>query len=119
MANFPVLKTGAVAQYPITRELRLKNQSLRFVDGSLQRYRDSAGVRQRWVVRLDLLDEGELAAVEEFFAGQQGAYAEFTFADPWDGAEYAHCRLESDDAVLVSSGEMRGSATLTVVRGVA
>jgi hypothetical protein len=116
MAGFPKLKTGAVAQYPITRELRVQNQAVRFVDGSQQRYRDSAGARRRWVIRLELLDEGELAAVEEFFAAQQGQYEAFTFTDPWDGTDYENCRLESEEAVLTSTGEMQGSTTLTVIR---
>ena len=116
MAGFPKLKTGAVAQYPVTRELRLQNQAVRFVDGTQQRYRDAKGVKLRWLVRLDLLDEGELAAVEEFFGTQQGAYATFTFTDPWDGNEYEDCRLESDEAVLVSAGEMQGSTIVTVTQ---
>ena len=114
--NFPKLKTGAVAQYPITRERRLGNQWLRFVDGTHQRYRDSAGARLRWAIRLDLLDEGELASVEEFVAAQQGAYATFTFTDPWDAHEYEGCRLEGDDAVMLSAGELQGSTTLTVTQ---
>src|SRR5437667_207590 len=81
---------------------RLASQGLRFVDGSQQRYRDSAGARLRWVIRLALLDEGELAAVEEFVMEQQGAYSTFTFTDPWDGHEYAACRFENDDAALLT-----------------
>jgi hypothetical protein len=116
MAGFPLLKTGAVAQYPITRGLRLQNQAVRFVDGSMQRYRDAAGALRRWTIRLDLLDEGELGAVEEFFLAQQGAYATFTFTDPWDGQDYDHCRLEGDLAALVSAGEMRGGTVLTMIQ---
>jgi hypothetical protein len=116
MAGFPKLKTGAVAQYPIARELRVQNQAVRFVDGSYQRYRDAAGTLRRWTIRLDLLDEGELGAVEEFFLARQGAYDAFTFTDPWDGTDYDHCRLEGDTAALVSAGEMRGGTTLTVVQ---
>lgn len=115
-ATFPLLKTGAVAQYPIARELRLQNDSVRFVDGSLQRYRDAGSVRRRWVIRLDLLDEGELTAMEEFFVTQQGAYSTFTFTDPWDGHEYPGCRVEKDSAEIAAAGEMRGSTTLTVTQ---
>ena len=116
MSTFPKLKTGAVAQYPIVRELRLQNQTMRFVDGSRQGYRDAGAVRRRWVIRLDLLDEGVLAAIEEFFIAQQGAYGEFNFVDPWDGHEYENCRLERDEAVLASAGEMQGGTTVTVVQ---
>jgi hypothetical protein len=116
MANFPKLKTGAVAQYPITRERRLESQFLRFVDGTQQRYRDSGGAKLRWAIRLDLLDEGELASVEEFLTEQQGSYALFTFTDPLDGHEYENCRMEGDEAVLISAGEMQGSTMLTVTQ---
>ena len=116
MDGFPKLKTGAVTQYPITRELRLQNQIVRFVDGTRQGYRDARDVRRRWLIRLDLLDEGELAATEEFFIQQQGAYGEFTFLDPWDGQEYENCRLESDDGAFATTGEMRGATTLTVIQ---
>ena len=87
-----------MAQYPLAREARLRNQAVRFLDGSEQRYRDAGAPRRRWAIRLELLDEGELAAVEEFFAAMQGAYTAFTFTDPWDGQEYANCSLESDEA---------------------
>src|SRR5437588_187337 len=82
--NFPVLKTGAVAQYPITRERRLGNQWLRFVDGTHQRYRDSAGARLRWAIRLDYVDltDDEAAMLEEFFGATEGSLNEFTFLDP-------------------------------------
>jgi hypothetical protein len=116
MADFPKLKTGAVAQYPITRDTRLRNQTVRFLDGSAQRYRDTGAVRRRWVIRLDLLDEGESAAFQEFFAAVQGAYATFTFTDPWDGHAYENCRLESDTADFTAAGEMQGSITLTVTQ---
>jgi hypothetical protein len=116
MPEFPILKTGAVAQYPLTRELRLQNQTLRFVGGTQQRYRDSGSTRLRWVIQLSLLDEGELAAVEEFFLTQEGGYGSFTFTDPWDGVAYEECRLESDELGLLSSEEMQGETTVTVIR---
>jgi hypothetical protein len=116
MRAFPKLKTGAVAQYPITREVRLQNESVRFVDGSYQRYRDSGALRRRWVIQLELLDEGEIAALEEFFTGMLGAYSTFTFTDPWDGTDYQNCRLESDDAKFAAAAEMQGNTTLTVTQ---
>src|SRR5947208_16767456 len=114
MATFPRLKTDAVAQYPLTRTLRFQNQTLRFLDGSEQRYRDAGGVRRRWTIRLDLLDESEMAAIEMFVDATEGAFASFTFTDPWDDKDYAHCRLEGDVLELAAEGEMRGSTTVTV-----
>ncbi len=34
MATFPVLKTGAAAQYPLDRGVRFSTQAVRFMDGS-------------------------------------------------------------------------------------
>ena len=115
MPLFPKLRTGAVVQYPITREARLRSDGLRFLDGSYQRYRDAGSLRRRWVIRLELLDEGEMAAIEEFFAAMQGAYTNFTFSDPWDETDYDDCRL-GDEAVFVAAGEMQGSTILTVTQ---
>ncbi len=105
MASFPNLKTGAVAQYPAKRSLVFQNDALRFVDGMEQRYRDSAGPLHRWEISLDRLDEGEVAAVMEFFLAAQGAYEEFSFTDPWDSTVYSNCSLESD--ALDSYGKAR------------
>lgn len=115
MATFPNLKTNAVAQYPARKDLRFQNQTLRFLDGTEQRYRDSAGPLRRWEIRLDQLDEGEMAALEEFFAANQGTFGTFAFTDPWDGHEYESCSLETDGLDLVASAEMRGSTSLTVI----
>ena len=116
MATFPTLKTDAVAQYPLTRRTVFQNQAVTFLDGSQQRYRDAGSPRLGWEIQLADLDEGELAAVEEFFLANQGAFASFSFTDPEDGAVYADCSLETDGLDLVSLAEMRGSTTLTVIQ---
>ena len=115
MATFPQLKTGAVAQYPTGRVLRFVNQTLRFIDGSEQRYRDSAGMLRRWEIRLSKLDESEMAAMEEFFRNMQGRYGSFAFRDPWDGSLYANCSLASDEMELDLLAELRGGTSLTVL----
>jgi len=115
MATFPKLKTNAVIQYPARRRVRYQNQALRFVDGAEQRYRDCAGPLRRWEIPLSQLDEGEIAAIEEFFEGNQGRLGNFTFTDPWDGQEYPNCSLEADGLELTASAEMCGATSLTVV----
>ena len=115
MATFPALKTSAVAQYPAKRYVRFQNQTLRFVDGTEQRYRDAGSPLHQWDIQLSQLDEGEMAALEEFFAANQGAFDNFEFTDPWDGSVYTNCSLLTDTLVLTAVGEMRGSAAVTVV----
>lgn len=118
MATFPKLKTNAIAQYPVARREQFQNQTVRFVDGSEQRYRDSAGARLEWDIQLSQLDEGELAAIEEFFLASQGAFGTFTFTDPWDGEIHDNCSVAGDGLALVTVAEMRGSTRLTVVRSI-
>ena len=113
--TFPNLRTGAVAQYPAGRSLRFLNQAVRFVDGTEQRYRDSAGPLHRWMIQLERLDEGETTALEDFFAECQASYASFAFTDPWDGVEYPDCSLETDGFDIVTLGEMNAKASLVVV----
>jgi hypothetical protein len=115
MATFPILKTGAVAQYPARRRVEFQNQAVRFVNGSEQRYRDCTAPRRGWEIALELLDEGELAAVEEFFRAASGTFESFEFVDPWDGTTYSNCSLAADGIELTAKGEMRGSTTLVVM----
>jgi hypothetical protein len=115
MSTFPRLKTTAVAQYPATKTVEFQNRVLRFVDGLEQRYRESAGPLHRWEIRLNELDEGEIAAIDGFFWSNQGRLGSFTFTDPWDGASYSNCSLSSDELDLTSLGEMRGKTELTVI----
>jgi len=115
MATFPTLKTGAVAQYPASKSFRFRNQTVRFLDGTDQRYRDSAGVLHQWDIRLSNLDEGEMAAIEHFFSANQGRFASFAFTDPWDGTAYPNCSIVKDELALTSTAEMRGTASLRIV----
>jgi hypothetical protein len=115
MATFPKLKTNAVSQYPATKTLRFRNQVVRFLDGTEQRYRDSAGPLHRWEIRLSALDESEMAAMEQFFRDSQGRFVSFGFTDPWDGTQYANCSLESDQIDLHCLAEMNGETSLTVI----
>lgn len=115
MATFPILKTGAVAQYPARRTVRYQNQALRFVDGTEQRYRDCAGPLHQWEIALSELDESETAALEAFLISNQGAFGTFSFTDPWDGTVYPNCSLASDEMDLTAAGEMMGSTRLVVM----
>ena len=114
MATFPTLKTGAVAQYPAPRRLRFRNQVLRFLDGSEQRYRGSAGALREWTIRLELLDDSELAALRDFFEAQKGQFGSFTFVDPRDNTAYADCSFSDDRMSIELAAESRGGATLVI-----
>lgn len=115
MSTFPQLKSGAVAQYPLRRGLRFTTHVTRFLDGSEQRFRQRDGVRKRWVIQLDLLDEAELSMLEDFFAARKGRLESFTFVDPRDAASYPDCSFESDEIGLAITGPM-DSRTQLIIR---
>lgn len=115
MTTFPKLKTNAVTQYPATKTVQFRNQALRFVDGTEQRYRDAASALHLWVIRLSALDESEITAVESFFTATQGQLGSFQFTDPWDGTVYSNCSVQSGALTLESTAELRGRTSLTVV----
>jgi len=114
MASFPTLKTSAVAQYPASKAVRFQNQVVRFVDGTEQRYRDCAGPLHQWVIRLNDLDETEMAALEQFLESSQGRFGSFSFKDPWDNQTYSNCSFADDAMDLTLVEEMRGATTITV-----
>ncbi len=97
MSDFPILKTGAVIQYPAYRQLRYATHVMRFLDGGEQRYREFPAALRRWVIRLTLLDEEEMEGLEAFFLSEQGGFGKFTFTDPWDGQDY-DCSLDNPEA---------------------
>jgi phage-related protein len=114
MANFPGLKTGAVAQYGSDRSRQFSTEVLRFIDGSEQRFPGYGSSLMRWVIRLDLLDESELEGLEQFFENEGGRAGTFSFTDPWDGTVYANCSFESDDLALQFQGVARGKTQVVV-----
>jgi hypothetical protein len=118
MSAFPKLNTGAVAQYPLGRRRRPSTRVLAFVDGSEQRFRLHRAAARAWTLRLGLLDEDELAALERFFAAQQGPAQTFTFTDPWTGEAVENCRMAEEELETVLRDPLRGETTLTIVEDV-
>ena len=114
MANFPALKTGAVAQYPSGRSRRFSTQVNRFLDGSEQRFRGFGAPLKRWLIRLELLDEAELERLEGFFVEQGGPAGTFTFTDPWDGTVHASCSFENDTVTAEYRAAGDSAASLVV-----
>ena len=116
MNGRPTLASCCAASQTRLDEARRRDH--RRVSWDRTRYRDSAGARLEWDIQLSQLDEGELAAIEEFFLASQGAFGSFCFTDPWDGKVHDNCSLAGDGLALVTAAEMRGSTKLTVVRNI-
>ena len=112
MATFPVLKTGAIAQYPLDSGVSYLTQAVRFMDGSQQKFRlIGTGLRQ-WTLKLDQLDEQELAAVISFVE-QQGS-AVFAFTDPVTGDNVATCTISGQQFDATMNGEWSGQTTVVI-----
>ncbi len=112
MATFPVLKTGAVAQYPLGFGMRFATQAVWFLDGSQQKYRLAGAGLRRWKVNLDLLDQQEMAAVIAFVE-QQGSGA-FVFTDPITGTNVPNCVLANGQFDATLESELNGQATVMI-----
>ena len=114
MATFPALRTGAILQYPATRVVTFATSVYRFLDGSEQRYREFPVQIRRWVVRLNLLTEAEIAEFDAFYSGLQGGAGAFEFTDPWDGVLYSNCRFENDSLALQVQEEGRARTSFVI-----
>lgn len=114
MATFPSLKTGAVTQYPADRNRAFSTQVFRFLDGSEQRFPGYGAPLRKWSIRLSLLDESELAALEEFFEEMEGRAGTFSFTDPWDETVYPNCSFDSDQLALQYQDFGRGKTSVVV-----
>ena len=114
-AAFPLLKTGAVAQYPATKTIQHSTFVVRFTDGSDQRYRQYTPELRRWTIKLSLLDERELHALEQFFAAQEGGFAAFSFVDPWTQTVYPSCSFAQDTLVCQLTDASQGTLSVVIV----
>ena len=68
-----------------------------------------------WQIRLDVLNEAEMHALEMFFIEQIGVYSVFSFPDPYTGTMVPNCRFA--DGILTSEflGVETCTTTITVV----
>ena len=115
MADFPTLKTGAIAQYPARRTRQFSTHVLRFLDGSEQRFRSYGSPLKKWAISLTLLDDAELTKIAAFFAAHGGRAGTFSFTDPWDGTLYANCSFE-DNSLDAEFGAVGSGRTSLMVR---
>src|ERR1039457_4999921 len=113
MGTFPVLKTGAVVQFPASRALDCATDVIQFIDGAEQRFRDYARPYRRWMVRLEALDETELQSARSFVQ-ENGATGLFSFTDPWDGTVYSSCRIDGTGLLDLLSGPAQAATNVVI-----
>ena len=114
MPTFPLLTTGAVTQYPSSRNITYSTFVTRFVDGNEQRFRELKAPVRTWVVKLHQLSAEEMGSLESFFRARQGQFGSFTFVDPWDGTEYPDCSFDQDVFAASAVDENRYQGQLII-----
>ena len=112
--TFPMLRTGAVAQYASSRQITVSTRVATFVDGSEQRFRSFPTPILRWTIRLDRLTADELDQLHAFFQSQNGSVGSFSFTDPWDGITHPDCSFELDTFASVMRDDTRELTTLVI-----
>ena len=114
MANFPLLSTGAIAQYPLTRSTSFAAETILFLDGSGQRC-PTRGKRLRWwTLSLSQLNEAELFELEQFFDSVQANFGAFTFIDPYTGESVPNCRLNNPTVITQYLAVGYGNSTVWI-----
>lgn len=114
MPQFPLLRSGAVAQYGSGSASSYRTQVHRFLDGAEQTYRWRSAPVRKWIIRATQLDDGELARVEAFFTDMRGSEGRFDFVDPITGDVRTNCSFESNELDLRSTGPQKGSVELII-----
>jgi hypothetical protein len=118
VADFPILKSGAVTQYPLSVTAGQGVRVIRFLDGSDQRYLVRGRSLRQWQIRLDLLDEREIQRIEAFFTDVQGDYSSFNFPDPLSGTSVPNCRLAAPGLVTEYVGVDSSATSFWVIETV-
>jgi hypothetical protein len=113
--DFPRLSSGAVVQYGSTAGYNWPCQVIRFIDGADQRFLARGRMLRRWRVDLQLLNESEVAAIEQFFGGISGELSTFDFPDPISGTVVPNCRVGTGDLTTEYQDVDIAAASLWVV----
>lgn len=116
MLEFPALKTGVKGQYPFSRDILAEARVFTFLGGRQQRF-PASKVRRQWTLHLELLDEEEAWAVEEFARRHYETAEPFRFMDPLTGTEHWPCFLAGKRLEGIADGPMRRRSRLVVIEG--
>ena len=110
--TFPLLKSGAITQYPLERAVRFSTQAVQFLDGSQQKFRLYGAGLRRWVLNLNLLDEKEVGDLITFMDAQGSAV--FGFTDPVSGETANKCVIAGQRFEAGMTGELEGELSVVI-----
>jgi len=79
---FPQLHSGAVSQYPMSKNTVTRTISNLLEDGGTIRMSDGGAAQVSWRLTFSGLSTAEWNAIEQLFEAVQGSLSTFTFLDP-------------------------------------
>jgi len=79
---YPQLTSGALAQFPLRKQVSYRTVVNQAADGSSVKYADSPGGRTEWELQYSGLTDAELASLAAFHLAAEGTLNGFTFVDP-------------------------------------
>jgi len=82
MVYYPQLNSGALAQYPIAKQISYRTVINTLPDGHTISMADLGGAFVAWQLTYSGLSDAEWSAIEQLFTQVQGSYGTFTFVDP-------------------------------------
>jgi len=82
MLYFPQLVSGAVGQYPVSKNLIQRTITNTLPDGSVVKYADPGAPFVQWTLQFQGLADSEVALLQQFFVTCEGQLSAFTFTDP-------------------------------------
>jgi hypothetical protein len=84
MLYYPQLTTGAVSQFPVSRNSNMRSIVNQLASGLTIRMEDTGYQKVQWQLRYSSLTNGERSAIESLFEASEGQLNTFTFLDPTD-----------------------------------
>ena len=81
MLIYPQL-SAALIQFPVVKRRRMRTIVNAMADGGAVKLSDPGGQTTEWELKYAELSDGELAALQQFFAATEGSLNGFTFLDP-------------------------------------
>jgi hypothetical protein len=82
MLYYPQLTTGAISQFPVTRDTNMRTVANQLPSGYTIRMADAGSQKVQWRLRYSGLTDAERSSIESLFEAAEGQLNTFTFLDP-------------------------------------
>lgn len=82
MLYYPQLTTGAVSQFPVTRNVEMRTVVNQLPGGFTIRMADQGSQKVQWRLQYSSLTDSERSSIESLFEASEGQLSTFTFLDP-------------------------------------